>query len=77
MIQIEKDIPIPDNLGATKTRSPYPFGSMGVGDSIFVKGDEKAKSNAVAAMRRFQKAHEGTTFVFGDTGDGVRIWRKS
>ena len=76
MFQVEKNVPIPEGVSATKTRSPYPFGTMSVGDSIFIAGDDKAKFNAVSAMRRFQKANAGKTFVFGDTGDGVRIWRK-
>jgi hypothetical protein len=77
MFKIEKNVAIPDNLPENKTRSPYPFAMMEVGDSISVPGDEKAQDNAIAACRRYMKAHEGTKFVFGSTGDSVRIWRKA
>ncbi len=76
MYQVEKNIPIPATVLEKKSRSPYPFDTMEVGDSIFIAGDENAQSNAVSAMRRYKKTAAEKTFVFGMTGDGVRIWRK-
>jgi hypothetical protein len=77
MFKIEKGVAIPENLPETKARTPYPFAMMEVGDSISVSGDAKAQDKAISACRRYMKAHEGTKFVFGSTGDSVRIWRKA
>lgn len=69
MIQIEANIPIPED------RTTYPFRDMEMGDSILFKDEKQAASARVAAIR-FAKVHRpGWTFSMRRVEDGWRLWR--
>tara|TARA_R110000803_G_scaffold104396_1_gene172622 strand:+ start:99 stop:365 length:267 start_codon:yes stop_codon:yes gene_type:complete len=83
-IKIESNIPLPED---TRSGSTYPFGKMGVGDSMFLQlkeGDnaQRMKNRLSQATRTFGKKQEPQWhFVIryrleGEVS-GVRIWRKS
>jgi len=69
MITVEKNIPIPSP--AKKEPTKYPWKTMEVGDSFFVKGDAKSvRSQASYATKRYCRK-----FVTRQEKDGIRFWR--
>lgn len=69
MIQIDKDVPMPDEF------SEYPFAGMEVGDSFFVPGIQPEQ---LLILSGSWKKHFGSTFKFQTEaeGNGARIWRR-
>jgi len=78
MIPVEKGIPIPTprkNCGNHK----YPWESMLIGDSFFVKREDPKTMNYLQnqlAQRSREIAKKlGHEYVTRRMGDGVRVWR--
>lgn len=71
-MNIESNIPIPDD-GARGGKSKYPFGKMGVGDSVFIHG-ETSQGNAAMAARSFGRRNR-MQFTARTENGGCRIWR--
>jgi hypothetical protein len=77
MIQIEKNIPIP-NQGKGKRSVKYPFMQMEKGDSFFIeceynkKNDNKLASSVYAMSKKL-----GVQFTKQKVEGGYRIWRIS
>jgi len=74
MPTIEKNVPIQtgySNLGPSKTEFVR---SMEVGDSFFLRGEEKTE---VAVIRSWRQAfrHVGVKASFRVVEGGVRVWR--
>ncbi|KKL57459.1 hypothetical protein LCGC14_2235170 [marine sediment metagenome] len=68
MIEIEKDVPVPQYAGYKNRK--YPFQEMEVGDSILV--EEKARQ---ALSHWIMRSQTEKKFVTRKEGDKVRIWR--
>lgn len=71
MIQIEKNIPIPEN--ARRGRPSYPWADMDIGDSFFVPS--VTKKSAKSTCRHASLRHEPMKFICHDVEGGVRAWR--
>jgi hypothetical protein len=71
-MKIEKGVPMPHGVTADQG-SKYPFKDMGVGDSVFVQGQNSQGLVAVAA--RNYGFHHGWKFSCRTDENGVRIWR--
>ena len=67
-MQIESGIPIPSAPGSPR----YPWDSMGVGDSFYLKGEQIARVTS-AANYRAKKRGEG--YACRTIDGGVRVWR--
>ena len=67
MINIEKSVPIPE--GKTKPRI-YPFSTMELGDSFFVKNGTSARAAA-----SHYSAGTDRKFTTRKEGEGYRVWR--
>lgn len=69
---IEKGIPAPRFRPKPGQPGIYPWRQMAVGDSFFVRYDERPTSAVRAA---YAQARDGRQFVSKKVQDGVRIWR--
>ena len=70
-IQIDKEVPIPENRGA---KNKYPLGQMEVGDSFEVLTDKAGDvRNSVTAIAR--RNHKPKKFITRTTTGGMRCWR--
>ena len=76
MFQIEKGLAIPDSATDSLIRATYPFKLMDIGDSVWVPGEVGKQKRAIANARTVGKK-DGKAFVFEQTAEGVRIWRKA
>lgn len=66
--RIEQSVPAP--------KSPPPFAQMGVGDSIFIKGDFRDVNECKEAVYSgVYGLRHGMKFKRRRTDEGVRIWR--
>ena len=73
MIKIEKGVPIPKSH-----RGIYPFKSMDVGDSFFVKDlkdPKRTRATILSAAWYFKKKHKKYNFYTKAYVTGVRRWR--
>lgn len=71
MIEVEKNIPIP-NTALVHGNTKYPFNEMEVGDSFKINGSKQNCHSAVAgANHRFP----GKRFKVVKTDEGYRCWR--
>ena len=68
MIEIEKNIPIPQS-----NKFSYPFDKMAVGDSFIITRDKT--STIQWAIQRYKSLHKGTAFITRKEQDGRRVWR--
>lgn len=73
-MEIEKNIPLPAARCAANGGSRYPFAEMGVGDSIFVEGQDTTGPVAAAA-RVYAHRVKTKRFSARKVEGGVRIWR--
>lgn len=82
-MQIDKNVPLPDNIKKRFRIGPLPLGDLDIGDSIFIAADldetelERVLHSLRIRLRRFTKKHP--KFVFSASKDakknGMRIWR--
>lgn len=70
--KIEKGVPIPELCGSGYSK--YPFGEMGVGDSVLIKGDALASLRGRSAAS-YYGSRNNKKFATRQTSDGLRIWR--
>lgn len=72
-IEVESGYPAPTRSGK---RSKYPFGTMNVGDSFFMKSrfPEHERGRVSAAACAYAKKH-GVKFSTKVFDTGVRTWR--
>ena len=70
MIEIEKNVPIIRNQRGVPSK--YPWSSMEVGDSFFVRG---AKITTMSHARHDAGKRTGFTFISRTVEGGVRVWR--
>jgi hypothetical protein len=68
IIQVEKNVPIPEYHGTPK----YPWSQMAVGDSFFVPGKTSKTFNAQIWHRQ---RLTGFKFKSRTMDGGVRVWR--
>jgi hypothetical protein len=68
MIQVDKDIPIPER----RVRRVYPYAELEVGDSFFLEDAalQQVCNNNLRAGRKYQRK-----FVAKKENGGVRVWR--
>lgn len=71
MYKIEKGIPV----GVVSTKNKYPFDQMEVGDSFYVKGDQKKKVAVGVAVTYYKKFHANKKFTCRTSSEGIRVWR--
>lgn len=77
MIQIEKNIPIP-NQGKRKRAVKYPYMQMGVGDSFFIECEHgKKNDNKISASAYIAAKKLGVKFTKQKVEGGYRVWRIS
>jgi len=74
VFKVEKGVPMP------KERTKYPFASMGVGDSFFVKlGPDMKRATVASAVKQYSNGNLGVKFttrkITEDGKVGVRVWR--
>jgi len=77
-MQIEKNIPIPADKGATGRtgrRAKYPFAQMEVGDSFLVSWDDLPPSGQACLSVRAGDAFGSGNFRTRKEADGIRVWR--
>jgi hypothetical protein len=75
MIQIEKNIPMP-NLGKNRRAVKYPFMQMEVGDSFFVELEHNHKNHNTLSTAAYQAAKRlGVVFTKQKVENGYRVWR--
>lgn len=76
-MKIDKNIPIPEDLGIRGKKKLYPLAEMEVGDSILVDGTSASSSGCGAYNAALQHGrHFGKKFSGRKEGqDKVRIWR--
>lgn len=65
-IKIEKGIPI-------HIKSAYPFSSMEIGDSFFVKGLDSGRFSSTICYAKVK--NPGMNFTSRTVDGGVRVWR--
>lgn len=69
---IEKDIPLPEKRG----RSKYPIRDMKKGDSFEINAPSVQNlREAIAQMKRREKAHKDKVFTVRKINNGYRCWR--
>lgn len=68
-IQIEKNVPLPDEQGAN-----IPLKRMEIGDSVFVDGEDL---QGLAAQVYKVSKKQGMKFVQRREGAGIRVWREA
>jgi len=77
MVNIDKDIPIPDNLngGARRgaTWKKYPWTKLEVGDSFVIK--ERSLKSVGHSVTKMNRIKDPMKFVCREDIEGVRIWR--
>jgi hypothetical protein len=73
MIEIQKNIAIPENVGRGRP-SIYPFDKLEIGDS-FLFPVEKAGQKAHAAVQFANKSKAPKIFKTFKTEEGYRCWR--
>ena len=72
MYKIEKNIPV----AKLKTSKPkYPFAEMEVGDSFFVKGNDKKKQSVAVAVHYYKVSNQDKKFCTRTNEEGIRVWR--
>lgn len=76
--KIEKNVPVPDNIGRRGQPPKYPFGDMEVGDSIVAKrlGRQAAYVYGWRNKKKFvSKIEKRLRPGFVSNNDLFRIWR--
>lgn len=73
-MEIDKDVPIPDNMTGRKT--VYPFREMEAGDSLYFEDIQK-RNTVLSSAIGFSKRNKKGKWKYGTAkeGDGFRIWR--
>lgn len=74
IIEINKNVPIPNFTPEAKNRI-YPFNTMKVGDSFFVKGKKRATIRAAAYSYKNYNQKTDFNFIIRDEKGGLRVWR--
>ncbi len=72
MINIDKNISIPNDANTKGRGMIYPFPNMEIGDSFYA--DKKHKASAQAACRIYGLRHN-MKFCTRKENTGIRIWR--
>lgn len=77
-MQIDSSVPIPTRKGNSKPWL-YPWGSLKVGDSFFVKSrpdyDEDKLQKKLSSLGNNHAKKNGVKFTTKKGGGGVRVWR--
>ncbi len=73
MIEIEKDVPIPEKRRGREMK--YDFAAMEVGHSFFAVGDSKTQVSILTCARRHRPKKFITKREEVDGEQGYRCWR--
>jgi len=74
-VQIDHDIPIPDQRRGGARPAVYPFGGMVVGDSFAMRGD--IANRIRSAAQKWRERHPGWDYRTAKKDGEVRLWRIS
>ncbi len=76
VLEIEKDIPIPDTTPMRSTKNPrfvYQWAKMKIGDSFLVPN--KTARAFAPMLTKARRDHAPKMFIAADVTGGVRVWR--
>jgi hypothetical protein len=75
MFEIEKDFPLPPNVGKKGCPRKYPFDKMDVGNSFVVGHSRRDAHNVRAATRYYYKIPSGKGKRFSVQRGEDNVWR--
>lgn len=74
-MEIEKNIPIPNDRPHAGRKAKYPFAEMAIGESVFFPGESSNGYSAPYAAARMTATRKGMKFTARNVDGGLRIWR--